>query len=265
MDINLQLPQNTKMLTEGKPFVCDDMGLSGSTVLLYDDMVLKIEPDSQTVQNTVAMMRWMAGKMPVPRVISHEVENGKSYLLMSRIEGKMACDESYLQNSNLMVKLLADTLKQLWQIDISDCPVTVNLDDELREAQYNINNNLVDIENAQPDTYGENGFEGPQQLLDWLKANKPAYDPVLSHGDFCLPNVFYENDILSGLIDLGRSGVCDRYKDIALCWRSLQNNFNGSYSGPIYPDFDADILFDALGIKPDRDKIRYYILLDELF
>lgn len=265
MDTIIYLPQNIKKLTEGKSYVCDDLGLSGSTVLLYDDMVLKIEPDSKHVQNTIAMMHWMNGKMPVPRVIAHEVENGKSYLLMSRVKGKMACDDYYLQNSDLMVRLLADTLRKLWQVDISDCPITIRLDDELQEAQYNIDNGHVDIEGAQPDTYGENGFESPQHLLDWLKANKPVYDPVLSHGDFCLPNIFYENDILSGLIDIGRSGICDRYKDIALCWRSLQNNFNGSYGGPVYPDFDADLLFEMLEIKPDREKIRYYILLDELF
>ena len=28
---------------------------------------------------------------------------------------------------------------------------------------------------------------------------------------------------------------------------------------------DPDMLFDALGIEPDRKKLRFYALLDELF
>ena len=84
---------------------------------------------------------------------------------------------------------------------------------------------------------------------------------MLSHGDFCLPNVFVESQQLSGLIDLGRTGVADRWQDIALCWRSLKHN----YSGKVYENFDPDCLFDALGIVPDREKLNYYILLDELF
>ena len=30
-------------------------------------------------------------------------------------------------------------------------------------------------------------------------------------------------------------------------------------------DFDPELLFKALGIEPDREKLRYYTLLDELF
>ena len=47
--------------------------------------------------------------------------------------------------------------------------------------------------------------------------------------------------------------------------RSLASNFGGAYGGKVYPDFNADRLFDFLGIEPDYDKLRYYKLLDELF
>lgn len=64
---------------------------------------------------------------------------------------------------------------------------------------------------------------------------------------------------------MGRSGIADKYQDIALCYRSLKNNLAGRYGGRAYKDFDAGMLFRALDIAPDWDKIRYYILLDELF
>ena len=103
-----------------------------------------------------------------------------------------------------------------------------------------------------------------KDLLEWLKNHKPAEDPVLSHGDFCLPNIFLDGDEVSGFIDLGRSGIADPYQDIALCYRSLCHNFDGTY-GRAYPGFDPMMLFRELGIDPDWEKIRYYRLLDELF
>ena len=41
--------------------------------------------------------------------------------------------------------------------------------------------------------------------------------------------------------------------------------FDGTFGGKVYPDFNPDLLFDALGIEPNWEKIRYWILLDELF
>ncbi len=74
-----------------------------------------------------------------------------------------------------------------------------------------------------------------------------------------------EDGKISGFLDLGKAGLADRYQDIALCYRSLQNNCSGAYGGKSYPAFDPDLLFEELGIQPDWEKIKYYILLDELF
>ncbi len=70
---------------------------------------------------------------------------------------------------------------------------------------------------------------------------------------------------ISGLIDLGDWGTADRWRDISLCYKSLINNFNGVFGGRAYPGLDPDRLFYHLGIEPDREKLRYYLLLDELF
>ena len=260
-----RLPDKIAALTEGKPYHMDDIGMSGSTVITYDDMVLKIEKYSENIAETVQMMEWLAEKIPVPQIICHEITDGKSYLLMSRIKGKMACEANYLARPEEMVSLLAEGLKMLWAVDVSDCPRERSLDKELAEARYRVENNLVNLENAEPDTFGENGFESPAKLLKWLEENKSAYEPVLSHGDFCLPNVFFEDGKVSGFIDLGDAGIADKWRDISLCWRSLKHNFDGTFGGRAYPDFNPDILYEKLGIACDEDKLRYYILLDELF
>ena len=117
----------------------------------------------------------------------------------------------------------------LWSIDLQGCPRNRTIETELEKAKFCVENNLVDVSDSEPETFGKDGFENPTALLRWLQEHKPDYEPVLSHGDFCLPNVFLENGRISGFIDLGETGVGDKWRDIALCYRSLKHNFDGTY------------------------------------
>ncbi|MBM6667374.1 phosphotransferase [Lacrimispora saccharolytica] len=81
-----------------------------------------------------------------------------------------------------------------------------------------------------------------------------------------MPNVFADGDRISGFIDLGKAGKADRWQDLAICYRSLKHNFEGRYNGGFpYPGYHPDMLFEKLGIRPDWEKLKYYLLLDELF
>ena len=259
-----QLPAALRQKLEGKPFEQNTIGLSGAGVLVFDDLVLKTAPADSVSLREAEMMAWLQDKLPVPKVIHSCVENGQSWLLMSRLQGQMACDERYMQRPEVLIPLLARAMKQLWQVDVQDCPCRFSLEDRLLLAEDNVRHGRCETENVEPETYGPNGFKDPEHLLRWLKDHRPPMDPVLSHGDFCLPNVFFKDDGVSGYLDLGFCAVADRYQDIALCYRSLVHNADGSY-GVVYPNVRPERLFDALGVKPDWEKIRYYILLDELF
>ena len=247
----MELPNKMKSWIENKPFVEDDIGMSGNQVLIFDDVVLKIENHSERMEKQVQIMRWLEGKLPVPKVIEYEELNGKSYLLMSRIEGEMSCDTYYLERPEVLLQALANGLRMFWNMEIQECPQIRDLDTVLTEARIRVENGLADVEN-------------PKQLLEWLECNKPDFEPVFSHGDFCLPNVFLKNGQITGFIDLDKAGVCDKWNDIAICYRSLKHNFDGMYGGKVYEDFDPEQLFDVLGIEPDWEKIKYFLLLDEL-
>ena len=261
----IQLPSKIKTWLENKTYTIDDIGMSGNLVLIFDDMVLKIEEESDSIERQIQMMQWLEGKLPVPKVIAYEEDSGKSYLLMSKVGGVMSCDTYYLEHQEELLEALANGLKMLWKVDIKECPCTRNLDDVLKEAHNRVEHNLVDMENTEPTTFGEGGFKSPQQLLEWLLNHRPSFEPVLSHGDYCLPNIFLENGQVKGFIDLGKTAVGDKWNDIALCYRSLKHNFDGRYGGKVYRDFSPDILFEKLGIEPDWEKIKWYLLLDELF
>ena len=243
----------------------DNIGKSSANVYIYNDMVLKVCECSQEAENERNMLIWLQGKLPVPEIIEFEQVNGYSCLLMRRCLGNMACDKSFMAQPELLCTLLTNTLRQMWSIDCKGCPTDCSLSQKLCIAEYNVSNGLVDVNDAEPETFGENGFSSPERLLYWLLENKPDEEPVFSHGDFCLPNIFFDKNGLSGLIDLGRAGIADRWCDIALCYRSLKDNYSGRYSGQIQTYFEEAHIFDALELRPDWDKLRYYVLLDELF
>lgn len=260
-----ELPQSIQRKLSGADFSQDETGMSGSQVYLWEKQVLKIQEDNEEARSEYEIMRWLRGVLPVPEVLAYEREGGRSYLLMTRIAGKMACAEEYMRDPVRLTGMLADTLKALWRVDTADCPCRWGIDRKLAMAEYWVEHGMIDMENVEPDTYGEGGFASPAQLYRWLAAHKPEEEPVLVHGDFCLPNLFFQGDRLEGLIDLGRTGIGDKWQDIALCYRSLLHNYDGKYGGRKYEGFRAEMLFERLGLAPDWEKIRYYILLDELF
>lgn len=262
------LPEKIRNLLAEENYEIDDVGMSGSSVLICENKILKVQEYNEEAENEYRMMQYLQGRLPVPVPYVHEVIDGKSYLLMSKCAGRMACAPEYMGNPSILCKLLANGLKRLWSVDISDCPCSQNLSYKLARAEQIIENGLVDLDNVEPDTFGENGFQNPAKLLQWLRENRPEEEPVLSHGDFCLPNIFGIHTEVTGYIDLGRSGIADKWCDIALCYRSLSHNYGGRYKfhgNQSYGDFDEMLLFRELDIEPNWEKIRYYILLDELF
>ena len=265
MSEQIFLPDNIQKLIAGKDFAANDVGMSDARVMVFDDCVLKVLPYLEKNEKTVEVMRWLEGKLPVPRVLGYESDGQYQYLLMSKVSGKMSCDDYYMSRPKELVAGLAEAFNMLWSIDVADCPCIRDIDADLAEARIRVENNLVDMDNTEPSTFGEGGFKDPMELLNWLENNRPDYEPVLSHGDFCLPNIFLEDGKVSGFIDLGDTGVGDKWRDIALCYRSLRWNSEGVYGGNTYPDVKSQMLFDALGIEPNMDKLRYFILLDELF
>lgn len=256
------LPEAIQKAVGTEKYTVDKIGESTSEVRIYDNYVLKIQPQSPETENEYQMIKRLNGRLPVSSILAYEIYNGLAYTLMTKVEGKMLCDIDFLQTPELVINLAARGLKMLWKTDVCDCPCSVSrLSNRLKAAEYNVAHGLVDIENTEPETFGKGGFKDSRELLEWLKNNRPPEDIVLTHGDYCLPNIFAKGDRISGFIDLGKSGSADRWQDIAIAIRSLDHNFDGK---PIF-DFKPQMFLDALGVEMNEEKYRYYYLLDELF
>lgn len=261
----MKLPEIIRTHIAEKTGHTDNIGMSGSCITVYDDCVLKIEDLTPCTAGNIETMRWLQRRIPSPQDIHHEQQDGKSYLLMSRIPGKMSCDPALLEQTQVVLNALADGLRLLWNTDPAGCPRDRTLPKLLQEARWRVENSLVDMDNVEPETFGPGGFESPVALLQWLESNPVPSVPVLAHGDCCLPNVFILEGKFSGFVDVGDTGLGEKWRDIALCWRSLRDNYSGRYGGAPHPDFDPDTLFSALNITPDWRQIQYHLLLDELF
>ena len=259
------IPEDMKALINGHSFETDSIGCSGTHIFMFDnELVLKVEHKRNESDSEYQMMNWLQDKLPVPRIVKFYTDGKNNYLLMTRLKGKMACDPNILEDRETMARLLARGLKRLWQVDIKCCPRTTNLDYKLARALDRVNNNMVDVDNVEPETFAANGFKNPMALYEFLRDNRPEEETVLIHGDYCLPNVFFENNDVSGYLDLGYCGVADKWQDIALAVRSMHHNLQDIGKEEEYPLL-YNIFFEELGIEPDEVKIRYYILLDELF
>nr|MCR5442205.1 phosphotransferase [Sphaerochaetaceae bacterium] len=164
----------------------ESTGCSGARVLVFDSCVLKIQKESPQSRRELEAMLWLKGRLPVPDVLHHSEKDGLSYILMTRLKGRMLCDPKILHNRSRLLKSAAAAMKMLWAVDVSDCPFRSETGD--------------------------------------------CKDPVLSHGDFCLPNLFADNRGITGFIDLGYCTVGSRQSDMDTCVESLEANLTGRFS-----------------------------------
>lgn len=255
------LPEKIRSYLGSRAFELDTVGHSASTVVKFDDCVLKISETSPASVNEWRVMEYLRGKLPVPEVLCRESAGGREYVVMSRLDGEMSCAERYLDDVPTLAKGLAEGLTMLWSVPVTDALTDFSLDSELHDAESRLD--AIDWTGKSDELKAQ--FPTARDLLNWLRANKPHEDRVLSHGDYCLPNLFLKNGNVSGFLDLGHCGKADRYRDISLGLKSLKNNLGGVFGGPVREGYDPDLLFEALNLTPDNEKLRYYLLLDELW
>ncbi|MFG1627096.1 phosphotransferase [Kribbella sp. NPDC049227] len=101
----------------------------------------------------------------------------------------------------------------------------------------------------------------PVELLERVVAERPYAESVqelaVCHGDACLPNVFFDPSTLevTGLIDLGRLGIADRYIDLALLTIQIHDEWSA----------DPAPFLTSYGLPhPDQRRLEFYRRLDPL-
>lgn len=262
----LRLSKQLGEITRNYQFVKDTEGMSPARVYkliggnenLYLKMIeSQYRGTTYDVEREKDVMLWLKGKLPVPEVLHFEQYENTSFLLMREVSGTIGYEYYQKQRDpQKMIRIYSEGIKLFQSVSILDCPFVSNIDFRLNELDYLMQKNLadIDIENWEKDT----PFRDPNELYAFLKGHKPGEELVFSHGDFGDSNIILKNDQINGFIDLGRSGKADKWYDIAFCVRSIQHDMGNDKEY-------LDLFFNLLEIEPDWGKIKYYILLDELF
>ncbi len=252
------LPRTIAEKIGSEPFETDAIGRSDSSVLLFSDKVLKIEKTSAVSDNEYAVLRWLDGKLRAPRVLGFEREDGCNYLLMTRLSGEMACGTE--KTSEEVSAILARGILLLRDTDATDCPNIRDFRTVLAQAKARLDGG--ELRGLRPQTEEFADFES---LYGYLTAHIPEESPVFSHGDYCLPNVFFSEDGI-GFLDLGSACVMDKDYDVFMCLWSMRYNFV-TLGGMDEDRFACckRIFFETLGEPENIEKLRFHRLLDEFF
>jgi aminoglycoside phosphotransferase len=253
-----ELPKDLRRIVGEADLVQNTIGCSKALVFYIPHIrsYLKIAAynDLEPLEYEAAVLQWLQGKAPVPKVHYYAKLGGREYLLISEIEGLDCSREEHRSHPEEMVRNLAAGLRRMHDLDISQCPLDQTLEVKLKKARSNLERGLVDENQFEPRYQGNRA----EDLYALLLAQRPAsQDLCFTHGDYCLPNIILKDGAVSGFIDLGRAGVADRYVDLALAVRSLQYN---NYGSPRL----VELFFEVYGLKePDPAKMEFYTLLDE--
>ncbi|MDP3866768.1 APH(3') family aminoglycoside O-phosphotransferase [Phenylobacterium sp.] len=234
-------------------------GQSGDLVARCGGAFVKVTQRAQSwnaraLEREAEVLRWLAGKAPVPRVLWFGQVDDDLALVTLTAPGTAVSHVGEPEAEAALVATIR-TLAALHAAPIADCPFDLRLSIKLAEAQARVEGGAVDETDFDPERLGLSA----QQAWDQLTATLPVTeDPVLAHGDASLPNFVWNGGAQVTLIDLGRFGIADRYQDLSLFLRSARRN---------HPQVDAVHLLARHYPLADLDQARldFYRFLDEFF
>ncbi len=247
----LHIPPPIAIVIEGLPLEPVTNGRSVAQVWRVGTQFhLKVTTLGDELADEMARLNWLAGRVPVPNLVAFERDQNGTYLLTTTLRGEPAHTASSPANC---IDAVAAGLRSWHGLDVAACPFDARLTVTIARARENALAGRVDETDFDASRNGRSALD----LLQDLEATRPAHeDLVVSHGDYCLPNIMLAGNAVAGYIDVGRAGVADRYQDLALAARSIAYNFGDAY---------VESFFAAYGVEADPQRIAFYQLLDEFF
>jgi len=162
------------------------------------------------LERQATMTRYFHSKGLSSKVIAY-ISDAQDWLLTEKINGDDGTAAKYLEQPERLVDTFAEMLSKLHSSDFSDCPVQNHTELYLAKAVYNLQNDLYDKSDF-PDSFGYKNAEEAWAVVE--KHGHLLQCNTLLHGDYCLPNIMFDNWQFSGFIDLDGGGVGDRHVDI---------------------------------------------------
>jgi kanamycin kinase len=194
----------------------------GGLTFRLDDRFIKWNPRSTGVDLDRERRRllWLEGRHPAPAVVTWGQDDQVQWLVTTELPGEHAVGDTWRARRSEAVRAIATGLRAVHAIPIDDFPADWT-------AQSWVGRRPASL--------------GPVPPVD---------DPVLVHGDACAPNTLISAEgEWTGNVDFGALAVGDRWADLAVASMSLDWNYGEGHQPELY---------QAYGIEPDQERIRYY-------
>jgi aminoglycoside 3'-phosphotransferase I len=211
-------------------------------------------PHADDVADEGARLRWLQGRMPVPVTRWFAAAGEEAWLLTDAVPGRTAYELlAGDAEPEPIVDALADLLLRLHALPAERCPFNAAHPLRLAHARERMEAGEVN-----EDDFGDahDGWTAHAVWDEMMTLLPEPAAPVVTHGDFSLDNILLADGKVTGLIDLGRVGLADRYQDLAILWDSLG-------------EFGADVqarMWRRYGIAaPDGRRMQFHLCLDEFF
>ena len=188
---------------------------------------------------------YLNDKIAIPEKIFYEKYQGKSYILTKEIKGFNLINEL---NKDIVINILCEAYNHILNIDYKDCMLDETIDTKIKRIEENINNiNLSEKIKER--------FITKENVIKYIKGNKPKQLIGFTIGNLDLQNIIYENKNFKGIVNVSDAGLSDIYFDLVSCEISIEK-----YLGKEY----IDKFYNELGIEKDEFKSQYYRIIIEL-
>ncbi len=167
----------------------------------------------------------LKGRVPIPDVLDFQDDGIVTQLVLQRAPGVPLHEMCQSWEKEKTLSVIAEVLHTLWNsADILQLLLpSQGVEEELQDVALLLEQGRIDTIGFEQDS----GVKSPITAYHQVKANLELRKfNVLSHGDLCLPNILVQTDGTWLLIDWGKAGIADRFRDLASLEGSLRRNID---------------------------------------
>lgn len=200
--------------------------------------------------------RWLLGKLPIAAAVAYAEEDGYAWLLLKEMPGLRFEVWEGRKNIEGLAEIIGRALGQVHSIPVLDCDLDQSLEAKLRRVKRNIEHKRL-----RPDLYKKGGRDAEADYRYLLCHRPDTEESVLTHGDFNLRNLLFDQEGVCAFLDLGEVGVSDSYQDFATLYWSFGHDLKGSDRE--HAEMLIESCVRSYGLERfNRGKLQYYLLLN---
>lgn len=214
---------------------------NAQTLYLSPNHYLKIDAVGELAREA-ALTEYFHDRRIGVEVVSY-ISSDRDYLLTQAAAGEDLTH--WCQDPKALCQILAETLRYLHSQPIDQAPVSHSYEHYLDAAAGDMGGGSYD-ESVAMDRFSISSKEEAWQVMQENKHRLKA--DTLIHGDYCLPNIIYDVNGKTTLIDLALGGIGDRHIDLYWAVWSLEYNLGTDRYTDYFLDcygrenFDYDML-----------------------